>query len=156
MNRTPSQSGFTVIEVLVVVGIFGILSALALVFSMDFYRTYASSSELNNVVSVLSKARARSVANVNQHWHGACIDTANRQYTLFQGSGSTIGYSNRITSLDESVPSGTSPDDCPGGSEITFEQLSGNTNCTSDCMITLNNFDRVKTVTINSQGAILW
>lgn len=154
MNMRPAQTGFTVIEVLVVVGIFGILAAIGLIFSMDFFRTYGASSELNNAVSVLSKARARSLANIHEHQHGVCVDAANQTYILFQGDGPDLDYSSRLPDLDEAVPSGSSPATCPN--EIVFSQLSGNTNCLTDCVVSLNNYSIAKEVRVNSQGAILW
>ncbi len=152
MNQTEQQSGVTIIEVLIVIGIFGILAAIGLVFGMDFFRTYSTSSEKINLVSALSKARARSVSNIKGHEHGVHI--TGTQYVLFQGDGPNLTWVDRITNLDEPIPVKTGV--TTGNQDIIFDQLSGNTNCSSDCSMTLSGQGRSTIVTVNRQGAILW
>ncbi len=155
MRNVFSQSGFTIIELLVVIGIFAILATLGLFYSMDFYRTYAASSDQNTLLSTLIKARARSVANISQHQHGVCLDLTNKKYYMFQGNGPSLVYS--PTASVESVPGGEpAPGSCPAANQIVFDQISGNTACSPECTFTLNSFSQTKTIKINSQGAILW
>jgi prepilin-type N-terminal cleavage/methylation domain-containing protein len=146
MNYRFAQLGFTVIEVLIVIGIFGILAAIGLFFSMDFFRTYSTNSEQVTLVSALSQARAQSLANINRQPHGVRVTPEN--YTIFSGS----SFDTRDQSFDRvlSVSSAVHPS---GTTDIVFEQLSGNTSCTEICNITLTGASPVQ---INAQGAILW
>ena len=156
MSRLPQQFGFTLMEVLVVIGLFAILATIGLFFSMDFFRTYTVSSEGISLVSTLSKARARSLANVNENWHGVRI--TNNEYILFQGGNVTKDWDHRDTSLDQSIPVGTAVD--ATDIDIVFDQLSGNAaTCPPPdyCTINLSGLGNGnKTVIINQQGAILW
>lgn len=152
MTKLSSQFGFSLMEVLVVIGIFAILTTIGLFFSMDFFRTYTTSSQENSLISVLSKARARSLANINENWHGVRI-TGN-DYILFQGDDVTQDWDHRDTTLDEPIPVDTGV--TATNRDIIFAQLSGNVTCTPDCDISLSGLGNDKTITLNEQGAILW
>lgn len=141
------------IEILVVIGIFVVLSGLGLFLSLDFFRTHTANSEQVTLVSALSKARARSLANVDQNWHGVYIDTSS--YVLFQGDNATQNYTNRDSTLDESIPFGSSVSTATG-LEVVFDRLTGNTTCSPLCDFTMGSSGITETVSINAQGAILW
>ncbi len=150
-----NQSGFSLIELLVVIAIFGILATLALFFSMDFFRTYATNSEQVTLVSSLSKARSQSLANINRHQHGVRITPSS--YTIFETT-SGVAFDARpqaLKNLDQviTVNSSVKP---TSSTDIVFDQLSGNANCTSGCTITMSGGGTTKTINVNAQGAILW
>jgi len=149
MIRTQ-QFGFSLIELLVVIGIFAILASLALFFSIDFFRTYATNSEETTLVTALSKARSQSLANVNGVPHGVNVTAGS--YTIFEGS----SFAARVPSLDQVIEANSAVH--PTSSvEIVFEQLSGNVAaCTTPCSITMAGTNPTKTITINGEGAILW
>ncbi|MEK7146655.1 MAG: prepilin-type N-terminal cleavage/methylation domain-containing protein, partial [Patescibacteria group bacterium] len=81
------NKGFTLIELLVVIGITGILLGLSLFVGNDFYRVYSLTSERDNLISYIRKARSRALSNYNQSAHGFAINGS--QYTIFQGSSFT-------------------------------------------------------------------
>lgn len=76
--------GFTLIELLVVIGIAVILLGLSLFIGNDFYRVYALTSERDNLISYIRKARSRALSNYNQSAHGFAMNGS--EYTIFQGS----------------------------------------------------------------------
>ena len=152
MFVTKPQSGFTIIELLVVIAIFVIISGFALFLSMDFYRTYASNAERGTVVSSLTKARNRAMANINQNEHG--VRVSNNSYTIFQGS-TPLTYDLHDITKDEIIPSGSNST-VPGNIDIIFKQLSGKTSCSPTCSIDLTSQDKHKPITINSEGGIEW
>lgn len=147
-----NQAGITLIELLVVIGMFALLSTLTLFFGLDFFRTYTFHSEQTQLASALSKARARSLANINGNQHGVRISGGN--YILFQGAGPSLSWSDRDASKDEPIPVGTGVSALDH--DILFAQLSGNATCTPDCTIDMSAMGATKQITINSQGAILW
>ncbi len=142
------QNGFSLIELMVVIAIFAILATFALFFSLDFFHTYATNSEEVTLVSSLSKARSQSLANVNRLPHGVHITPGG--YTIFEGAIFSSGQgSNQFISNNSAVkPTGTT--------DVVFGQLTGVPACTPTCTINLSGPGSPKTVTINSEGAILW
>ena len=147
---TPSPSGFTLIEVLVVLGIFGIFLASSLVANLDFYKGYVFRSERNLIVSVLAKARAQSLNNINQAKHGVRLDAG--KYTIFEGK----TWDNRAASLDEVIEGNRSLvlTALPGlPLDIVFSQLAATT---TNAAISISSGGRSVNITINEAGQINW
>ncbi len=152
------ESGFTLIELLVVIGIFAILSTIGLFLSFDFYRTYSFNAEQATLVSVLTKARSQSLANINGEEHG--VRVVSGKYFLIKGSGTTF-------TDDLEVPTGSATT-VSGDDRIVFERLtakafklSGSTRtaCGNDanpCEVELTAQSICKSVTINSEGRLEW
>ena len=151
------QTGFTLIEVLVVIGIFGILTALSAVIGLDFYRVFAFRSERNTIVAVLQTARARAMANINQSPHGVRFDGNN--YIIFQGA----GYASAAHAFDQSFPANSSikltippgiPVTAANPIEVDFAQLSATT--APVALMIKDNTGRSGTTTIGADGQIDW
>ncbi|MBI2591690.1 MAG: hypothetical protein HYW34_03375, partial [Candidatus Brennerbacteria bacterium] len=71
------------IELLVVMGIAIILLGLGLFIGSDFYRVYSLTSERDNLISYIRKARSRALSNYNQSSHGLAVSSS--RYIIFQG-----------------------------------------------------------------------
>lgn len=156
MKSSPKSfnQGFTLIEVLVVLGIFILLASLGLFMSFDVYRATFSRSERDMVVVLLEKARSQSLNNVNQTTHGFCFLTSGAvvtSYEVFEGSDCTAA-------VKELIPAGSdislSPSPALPATGIIFSQLSGDSNYTGTITLTQNT--QSKTVSINSEGMIDW
>lgn len=153
MTRDPA--GFSLIELLVVIAIFAILASLALFFSIDFFKTYATNSEQTTLISALSKARSQSLANINRNQHGVRVLT--NKYIVFETTPG-VAFDARpqaLKDLDQPIPVNSSVHPT-ATTDIVFDQLSGNATCTSGCTITMTGAGSTKTITINAQGAIVW
>src|ERR1039458_2199647 len=72
--ESRTTNGFTLIEVLVVMGILAILSTMGYLITIDFYKSYAFNAERDTIVSLLQKARAASLSNINESPHGVYFD----------------------------------------------------------------------------------
>jgi len=136
-------AGFTLVEVVVVIGILAILAGLGLVLSMDFYRVYTFNYEQDLVVSILQKARSQAMANINQTSHGVCVIGSN--YILSEGascaSGTTFPKSGAIT-VTWPTP-------------IIFSQLAGS--CSAcPLTVTLTGLGKTANISINNEGQIDW
>ena len=143
--------GFTLIEILVVLGILAVIAGSGLAFTLDSYRGYLFRSEYTTVTHMLAKARSRAINNFNESAHGLKI--LGDQYVLFVGG----DYATSDSDLQEIFPRNTALS-VAGEDEIVFEQLTGNANdCDSpSCTITFGYGASVKNITINAQGGIIW
>ena len=158
MNDELGNNGFTLIEVLVVMGILAILSTMGYLVAIDFYKSYAFNAERDTIVSLLQKARAASLSNINQSPHGVYFDDTDSQYVVFQGP----NYAGRNQVLDQSVP--YAPGITRGGSitntKMIFQQLTGNalkddgTPLAGNVILSEGN--RLATISLNNLGQINW
>ena len=129
-------TGFTLIEILVVVGIITLLFAAgAFIDSSNFGRELLA-SERSTLVSVLQKARSRAMNNVGAEEHNVTIDSDN--YILDGDEEIDRNENIEITGIDH----------------VTFEQLSGETEDIGD--IILSDSIRSKTITVHESGLIEW
>jgi prepilin-type N-terminal cleavage/methylation domain-containing protein len=152
--QLTTDSGFTLIEVLVVLGILTILSTLGYLVTIDFYKSYAFNSERDTLVSILQKARTQSLSNINQSPHGVYMDGLN--YLIFQGS----SYVSRVPSFDRSIPVFPGISIVPQAPlpplplQVVFTQLSGDPDTAGN--IVLTDGKRTATIFLNSGGQINW
>ena len=153
MSRLAPAKGFTLIEILVVMGLFALLAGLGLMVSMDTYRGSSFRADRDLFVALLQHARAQAVNNICT---GTCTDGAAHgvgvaagAYTVFQGS----SYGARDASQDQTFTA--SPMVTPSGdTEVVFEQLTGAV--VSQRVIVLNGDGKVSTTTIETNGRIWW
>ena len=96
-------NGFTLIEILITIGIFAVIATIGLIISLDFYRSYAFRSEESTIVSILQKARSQSMDNIDQVRHGVHFQADPLKYILFEcasGTPQCSDYSGADTSRD--------------------------------------------------------
>jgi prepilin-type N-terminal cleavage/methylation domain-containing protein len=147
MNQREDNFGFTILEVLIVMGILSILVGLGLFIGNDFFKGYSLRLEKNTVVSALQKARSQSMNNIGQSNHGIYVTSDG--FAIFQGP----SYDGRSTSFDQAISSDPSITHS-GLNEIVFSQLSGQSNASGT--ITLSNGISSTTISVNYEGAISW
>ncbi len=163
------QAGFTLTEILVVLGIIVLIATFGLIVSLDVYKSYAFRLERSIIVSTLQKARSQSLNNINQVRHGVRFQTSPLAYVLFEcpsGTPQCKSYTASasdlviLSSYSVSIDSPTLPFD------VIFDQLSG------DCVVSTGanafNCDPVNqpikvssgnqsfNITVNSAGQINW
>ena len=152
MRYVRPTSGFSVIEVLVVVGIFFIVSGLGLFVSLESYRGSCFNADRDLLVALLERARAESMSNTcygsctDGMPHGVHVDTANNTYVIFQGA--AYASADPINSSFEANPSIIKT-----GSDVVFSELTG---ATVGATFTLSGGGRISTVTISTDGQISW
>jgi prepilin-type N-terminal cleavage/methylation domain-containing protein len=145
------NGGFTLLEMLVVIGIVTMLGGALSFVDMNNYRADAFHAERGALVTMLQTARADALNNVNQKPHGVAIHPAGYDgYVIFEGA----NYASAAVRVEVAANYGVNIS--PGSpSEIVFEQLSGNSNYSS-ATITLTDPERGVTsnIFINHEGAI--
>lgn len=149
------NAGFTFIEVIVVIALVAMIAGFGVSMSYSSLAKANAIQERDTLVSLLlSGARARALANINESSHGVRIDTANDRYILFEGTSFPIG------TTEPNVPFGDTLKIEANGSpandyDIIFEQRSGNV-ITGDGTLVLTSNGKNVTFTINEAGRIDW
>ena len=139
-------SGFTAIEITIVVAILAALFSIGIPTGMDFYYTYQFDSEIDTFISVLEQSRNYSMINRYESSYGVYISS--NDFVIFKG----VGYALRDASQDKVFPR-NSFINISGPQEIIFSPLSGEA-ASSTFSFSLNqkNFN----VYVNSQGTIVF
>jgi len=140
------NSGFTLIEILVTMGILGIIFAGSHFISLDSYGIKLLETEHASLISILQKARNRSMNNVFESSHGVHIEL--NEYVIFR----KLPYDpNENTNEHISRNPNIS---ITGINELSFEQLSGEPDITGE--IILYDGTRTKRINIIKGGLIDW
>lgn len=146
--------GFTLIELVVTLGILVVLTGFALFFSMESYRSGSFYLDRNMLVVLLQHARAQSMNTLcmgqycgDSKPHGVAI--LDGRYVLFQGP----TYDTRDAEVDLIYDSNSSIAK-NGLTEIVFSQLSG-TSTPGEIELS-DAAAHVSTIAIDANGRITW
>ena len=131
---------------MLIIGILGIIFAMGLPITFDFYKNYQLQSEQNKFISFLEIARNSAMTNFNQSSHGVYWDNDN--FIIFEGS----NFASRDQGQDQNFPRAKMIS-VSGPSEITFNALSGQ--ATSSAFV-FNNGGKYSNVYVNQEGQINW
>jgi Tfp pilus assembly protein FimT len=145
------------IEVLTVIALLAIISAIGLLISFDTYRGSSFRSDRNLLIASLERARAEAISNVclgsgctNAYPHGVHIQSD--KYVIFQGSAYNSGDANNAPFAANTVITKT-PSSGPLPLDIVFSALSGTT---TGSIITLSDPSHSSIITVTTEGRITW
>jgi len=141
-----SGAGFTLIEILIAVGILMALATMGFIVAIGQYRTYALEADRGVVLSMLQRARSHAINNIAESDYGFRFEDPD--YVFFRGS----SYASRDPDFDETVPKSTIIT-YSGEIEFVFERLTGEANADD---ITISNGYKERTISVNSEGRISW
>lgn len=116
-----SMKGFTLLELMIVIGLIVALAMMTLPYSMDFYRSRTLEEETRSLSSILDRARSNAISGrMDSNW-GVYFESDN-SYIIFKGE----RYEDRNLDFDQhfSVPSGMEVD--TDIIEVVFERHTGN------------------------------
>lgn len=156
MNEIYS-SGFTLIEVIIVMAIIAILGIVGIIFGLDSYTRSVCHSERDTLVFLIYRARNKAVDNADKMSHG--IHFENDKYILFSGDIYRPSDAlNETTSRGSSVPISISTSSVVLSGDIIFNQLTGridNSNV-SDIFIGSATTTCHDIVSLNKEGRLDW
>jgi type II secretion system protein H len=146
MKISTRQQGFTLLEVLLIIGLFGLMVALAI----PFYQSFQVSSELDNstheIISTLRQAQMKAMAS--EGWQPCGLHFDANAYTLFEGK-----------EYDEKNPANQRTE-LPGvlsiksdNQDVIFSRIQGVPNVTGEITVLSSNRG-TRVITINELGAI--
>ena len=150
-----ASKGFTVLEMLVVMGLLAIVSALGLFMSMDSYRGGSFRNERDTIVTALQTARSQAMNNIclgsgctDGKAHGVHFEIG--KYIIFQGNAysSSDPLNQTIASNDPNVV-------VTGPADVIFSQLSGQVAAAGTIAVS-DQAGHSSTISINGEGQIVW
>jgi prepilin-type N-terminal cleavage/methylation domain-containing protein len=127
--------GFTLIEVVIVVGLIAAIAGFSVPMSVDFYNTQITKSTSDEIFSALKKAQAYATFRRGDSQYGVAFDSDDDLYVVFKDS-----YGGSPTSFDEGydlngVAVTFDPIISPAD-EITFTKGTGMPNATTSLTLT--------------------
>lgn len=147
--KEDNKKGFSMIEILVVISIFFLVTGVGLFMSFDIFRGSNIHSEKDLIISLLEKARSESMNNLNEKVHGFCVKGSN--YIVFEDGTCSTNTREEIYEKNSGISLTYSPT-IP--SEIIFDRLTGNP--TWNGSISVSKDGKTAIISINSQGMIDW
>lgn len=142
------KKGFTLIEVMIVVALIIMFSALTLPMSFSFFQEAALKDQVRNLENFLRKAQALAITGRGDSSAG--IKITQSECIIFEGE----SYENRRQALDIVVPFSITVS-ISGADEIVFQKSTGLLAFPSEeVSIIVTSGDSSKEITINSQGKI--
>jgi prepilin-type N-terminal cleavage/methylation domain-containing protein len=139
------KRGFTIIEIIISIGILSIMGSFGLFIGLDFYRNYRLAEERDLVVSLLQRARNLAQENIGNLPHGIYFGA--NEYVLFEG----LAY-NPINPLNEKFDIGLGVGHSVNQNEIVFSKLSGNANFSGNINLVFGS--KTLSISVNNYGQI--
>jgi len=147
INRTKG-AGFTLIELMIVVALIIMFSALVLPMSFNFFQEATLKDQVRNIENSLRKAQAMAITG--QEDSSAGVKITQSECIIFEGE----SYDNRREKADTIIPFPVSLS-LSGADEIVFQKSTGLPTFPEEERTIIITFgDNSKEITINSQGKI--
>jgi prepilin-type N-terminal cleavage/methylation domain-containing protein len=150
-----SKSGFSFIELLLVMGIIAIVSGVSLISLVGRRNTVTLNTTADKIVALLREAQSRSVGQASSTTWGVHFDNTNIAqpfYSLFAGTYSTSSREN-VYPLPTNIEFTT----VAGGADATFAQISGrSTGVGTVGLYSSNAGGPGITITIDEYGNVSW
>ena len=122
--QKKSRRGFTLVELLVTLGIFAILGMIALPVSHYLEEDAALGNTTKEIAGILRLAQSKTLASENSDSYGVFFDVSANQYTFFKG----LSFAQRNMAADEAYILAKSLEfstiEFPAG-EVVFAKVTG-------------------------------
>lgn len=147
------KKGITLLELMIVVAIIGILSVITFSEFSKVKERQVLKSTVGNVVSIINKAKAQTLASLNLDTYGVHFDSD--KIVLFSGTTYDVNHSsNEIINISSPVRI-SSISFVGGGNDFYFNKLTGSPSKTGVITISLNSDPSInKELTISATGSV--
>ena len=143
------KKGFTLVEIIMVIGIIIIISAISVNVYFNMKEKQAILKDSDSIVSIIEKTRNMSLNRKNDSAYG--VKFASSTVTVFAGS--TYNSGNNISKYDlESNVKISTTSLSSHGTEVGFAKTSGIPNATGTVVLSTSAY--TKTITISGTGII--
>lgn len=150
-RNTTLHAGFTLIELLIVIAIVGVLVTVTALPIVRFRQQQALQHTMNAVLTVLTEARAKTLAGTNNSLYSVQLESA--QAILFTGTSYDSGaLTNEVYAFEPPVTLGA-VSLAGGGTTITFDRLRGTTAQHGTLQLQLPD-GTTRTITITATGTV--
>ncbi|MBX4198175.1 prepilin-type N-terminal cleavage/methylation domain-containing protein [Candidatus Parcubacteria bacterium] len=146
------RSGFTILELMIVMGILGLLSYITITTFSLFNTTQALNRDVQLIVTSLEEARSKTISSDDSSQYG--IHFATTTITLFKGSSfNSADPLNQIVFLN--TTNRVSAITLAGGvKDVIFSRISGDVSGSGTVVISSARASSTKTVTIYATGIV--
>ena len=150
VSKSERSAGFTLVEILIVISILTVISAMGLAVGIDTYQRYLLRSDTAVTASLLQKARISAMNNIGEANHGVYVcDT--EKFIFYRGPSYILRNPSYDILIDKNK--GVVITSCPAPDQFIFTALSGTT---TGGVITLSSDVGNTSLTINNEGGINW
>lgn len=144
ISKSKFTTGFTLVELLMVIAIVAIVFAFSTPYALNFYRSNLINDAQTNIVSTLERAKHYAILQKNDSNFGVHIDADS--ITLFQGDTYVVeDVNNEVIQLTAGIT-------YSGPADIVFSKLTGTTATTSTTTITYGTLN--KSILVEESGKI--
>ena len=154
--KSKNLGGFTLIELIIVIAIFFILSALVITPFILFNREQALTGSTLIVKTALAEARSKTISAESAKQYGVHLSEGEREVVIFEGTSYTEGATSNIEVALNSYVTISSVSFTGGGENVVFEKLTGGTGQPGEIVLTeeIDGEYKYATVTVFSTGVI--
>ncbi len=152
LNKLKKDSGYTLVELLIVLTISALLLGIITTSFFSFRKNQALQKDTELIVELLNQARNQTISSKNLSQYG--VHFASSTVTVFTGTSYSSGdTSNQNYSLNSS-DTVLSLSLTGGSTDVVFSRLNGEALQTGTVVISSPGLSQTKTVTIYSTGVI--
>lgn len=154
--RSPGQSGFTILETLVSIGIVTILFGMSVPIYLQFQTRNDLDGAVRTYVQAARRAQQLAQSSDNSSGWGVKYQTGGiKIYRAATDSAGTVTFATRLSAADDTlvVPTTIAPS---GSDEINFTYLTGAVSSATGTLTLTGSGGITRTVTFNAKGMINW
>jgi Tfp pilus assembly protein FimT len=157
--KVKIENGFSIIEMMVVIGILMMIFSFGLAVNLNFYKGYIFRSEQSILVSTLERAQSHAMSNLYATSWGVCYHAPN--YVVFRGTQCDPALpTNELIPANQNIAGISNFSSLTSFPVIVWSQLAGTTTTnaapTTNTTIILKDGAKTATTTINFEGRIDW